>query len=388
MRITQIDGDLALYRNHRVVLWGGVAGEAWLLRLLDLLEAFGIAPDLCLGGKAEEDWQRLEALALEGNLVVQLGAELGELEVDRLEGILAGKGVKQISLTEAVEVLGLFQQMDRRGDRPLSLEESHQLQEQQILRHRLQASDYLLQAGQGCPLFLCMPPKTGDHSLIQTFLREKISHFFLFHSPEALDMELISLCPQPVKVILALRDPVAQHCSLLFQILGELSHSRTAALLAYGQERTALFREGGSVEDWFSGLVEAFLPGDPYGIRPIQAFLPCFSRLVLDLEGRSFDVDRGYGLWQEGNLQVFCYQLEKLDQVTSALAEFVGGDFNKLAWGNQGRDKWVGKTYETALEQLKFPSDYLDSCYSAPWVRQFYSAEDVEKFREKWEYRS
>lgn len=97
-----------------------------------------------------------------------------------------------------------------------------------------------------------------------------------------------------------------------------------------------------------------------------------------------FDKEKGYTIIKEGNIEVFVYQLEKLNDVFLELSDWVGVPFEKMVNANKAEDKWVGESYKQACKEIEITQEYFDRCYNEPYVKHFYSDEDIEKFKERW----
>lgn len=52
---------------------------------------------------------------------------------------------------------------------------------------------------------------------------------------------------------------------------------------------------------------------------------------------------------------------------------------------NEARNKYYHRYYIEAQEQLEFSKEYFDWSFNGKVLNHFYSKEDIEKFREKWE---
>ncbi len=428
--ITQLDPSLSLYHSAPVILWG--EGEV-CQKLAHLLEARGVTIACHWGrepisGEKIAQWRctlpRAENLENPNNpenpktwegeipgeqapsatkVILQLGETGNQLKGEGI-GDLGGElpdianleekdllehGVKLVTFTETWEVLQFYQELEdywnTQGALPLSQEESQVQQQVELLREGLETTEFLLQSHQKPPVLLCMPPKTGDHTLMDTFSAYGVPHRFLFHTPGGIDRELCQLLPHPVKVMVGVRDPIAQHISLLYQVLGEISTSPTAKVLAFGRNPREIFAQGGDAQQWFHWMIEGLKGGDPYGINDVEAFFRGFQQWVGEVMSQPFPQEQGYSVVELGNIQVFLYQLERLDRLLPAISDFVGQDLPEFHRSNLAKEKWIAPSYDQALQELRFTQDYWEKVWAMPWVRHFYSQEQIASFQKRWQ---
>lgn len=374
------------YSNRQLVLWG--EGELFQ-DISRLLGEFSLIPEeICHHNPQYWGTSLEKKLILSPELLLSLFPEKSSVviqlalppdqEKEALLWIQEQQYPWVILTQEAKEVLGFLSQ-----DRDSWLDKLPLVQQKNQLTESIKAEQYLL-CEENTPLFLCLPPKTGDHSLIDTFQRENISHHFLFHDPSAFPMDLLD---RPTKLITAVRDPIAQNISFLYQVLGDLSHSITAVdLCARRQKDFFVKKEGDSpdVQQLFPHLCQAIQENACYGAPPIQHFLPSFQKHIFDLCQGEFHQDEGYGIVKQGDLSVFVFQIEKLNQLLPQLSQFLQKDILSLEMGNLTQDKWLASSYQQALASLHFPQSYVEDCYKAPWVSHFYSPKDIQAMKQRW----
>ncbi|MFI3253551.1 MAG: putative capsular polysaccharide synthesis family protein [Eubacteriales bacterium] len=369
------------YQDKDIIFWGEEGED-----LVKLLEKFHYSPKgYC--SFLEERWGTVHDNSLvlspeiffslypQGeNVVIQLA--MPEEEEKQIKDFFAEKAYPFVlGSQEAREILSFFAM-----ENPEWLPQLPQVLAKNQLIETLKGEEYALSA-KDTPLFLCMPPKTGDHSLMDTFRRENIPHHFLFHQPSAVPHHC-----GPIKLITAVRDPVAQNISFLYQVLADLSHSMTAHFLFSGKD---FFQKenGVDVEEIFHHFCHKIMEGRTLGTPPIQRFITDFFQDVVDLTAHPFDPEKGFTVIEENDLSIFVFQLEKLDELLPELSQFIGHEITHLEHGNLTATKWVGQSYEQAVAELSFPEGYLDFSYSAPWVKYFYGENMMEQMKEKWERR-
>lgn len=376
--ISQINGNLDIFRENKVYLWGSPPDFQDVGGSLRLLQERGIGiAGICVANGTqyrESHYQFLPIVTVDQlrtqtlPLLLTLSETPEEYALfQELTPLFSGDHQKILRHGELHAVVPFLKDLE--GKHPVKAHEIQVILAHRALTERMKALDFFhKQEREG--LFLCLPPKTGDHSLIDTFQKEGIPHHFVFHNPNFWDPSLFLNQGKTVKIITATRDPKAQLISLLFQMLGDLSQSLTARFLLYGQGSCDFFAEGGDVQAFFDLLLPTLRQGDLLEVGEQSAFFKRFQENICPLVG--FDVERGYSIYTYGALQVFVYQLERLDQVVPALATFVGGNFTSLLRGNEAEKKWVASSYEQAKEALYIPPSDVESWYQAGWYQQFY----------------
>ncbi|MFI3169219.1 MAG: putative capsular polysaccharide synthesis family protein [Faecalibacterium sp.] len=118
--------------------------------------------------------------------------------------------------------------------------------------------------------------------------------------------------------------------------------------------------------------------------RLAQDFFVEFEKAVLDITKYLFDQDKGYAIIKEGNIEVFVYQLEKLNDLVPELSAWIGVPFEHLEKGNQASDKWFAESYRQAQQEIEFSQEYFDKCYNEPYVKYCYNEADIERFKARW----
>ncbi|MFI3326638.1 MAG: putative capsular polysaccharide synthesis family protein [Clostridia bacterium] len=270
------------------------------------------------------------------------------------------------------------------------------------------------------PLVICLPMKTGDYTLANTFYQFKIhpknkiqklneyiikplmkaSSKFDFvntvHKTRLINDNIKK--KQNLKIITAVRDPISQNVSTFFQfldavaiqndwILGELNGEY------YSQENInkledVFIKNGHDIQKLFNAFIARYIYAEKkletdYP-KSIQQFHLDFKKDIFDITKNPFNKEKGYTIIKEGNIEVFVYQLEKLNNLVPELSEWVGVPFTELVRGNDASDKWIGDSYKQAQKEIEITQEYFDRCYSEPYVQHCYSQEDIEKFKARW----
>lgn len=226
-------------------------------------------------------------------------------------------------------------------------------------------------------LLICTVGKTGDNTFISTFEGQNIEFYNVWHMPELFEKSVFLNLNQKVKIITGVREPIGQNLSYMYQYLSAFKYWFIT------QYKEILFQGKGDAQMLFDQWSK-----DRFNI--IESYSECtnfikrFEENVIDIMKEPFDKEKGYTVIKEDNIEVFVYTLEKLNDNISALSEFVGGDFTEFVIGNEAESKWTAGSYKQAQKELKLSQEYFDSCYNEPYVKHFYSDEDIEKFKNKW----
>ncbi len=247
---------------------------------------------------------------------------------------------------------------------------------------------------------VCLPPKTGNHT-IEASIRECGGEFVAFRHTfnDMFPVWSKLLEGKKIKIITGVREPVAQNISFFFQ-----QNTRFYDIPEY-------WKDGGDVQFLWDKWISNVLGNDVQlrrksiegkentnfdymeyihaiydNIVTVQYF---FERNFEKYNGinvydYSFDQEQGYSIIREGNIEVFIYQLEKLNAVKDSMGEFLGLKNFELKNENVGAQKWYAPAYRQALEELKLSREYVEYCYGSRLARHFYSNKDIEQFKRRW----
>lgn len=396
--MSQIDTELSIYKKNQVVLFGlGYLGK----KLLDIFSCVEIKPTYICDNDPEK-WGKhygdipvispTELHTLYGeqeNIFIQIAVNTRNSK--EVEKQLCDLGIKNIiPYEECFQMLSYYIKCDTLqqyptlfSDASLVLEEytehggdlfnsypnrhgvrtSHD--EVHYLLHELH---YFLAHKHQTGIFICMPGKTADLTLQKTFQVHGVpchmtGHYSGFFSNQALKGE-------KVKIITAVRDPIGRDVSSLYYQLKFLG-TRFFEEAVY-QNKT------NDAQVIFDCFFQNFRE---------SCYSSWFSRFkddVVDLQQYPFDKEAGYTIIQEGNYDIFVYQLEKLNDIVPQLSDWVGVPFDTLENTNITSDTWLAKSYQQGLKEMKFTKKYADLCYNDPYLQHFYSASDIERFKNKW----
>ncbi|MFI3284830.1 MAG: putative capsular polysaccharide synthesis family protein [Erysipelotrichaceae bacterium] len=252
-------------------------------------------------------------------------------------------------------------------------------------------------------IIICSPPKTADHSLMHTFdevnlnitdIKQQIHYCNVWHRPRFINEEELQSTFKKVRIITAVREPISQYLSVLYQDI--VAGSLYPSLLPYlgikdfKDLASTLNEKETDIQQIFDNCIPWYVyPTNNKELdltipRTVQAFLPEYQKYVVNILNYPFDKEKGYTIIQEDNIEIFVYQLEKLNELVPQLSKWIGVPFDKLVDGNKASDKWVADSYRSAKKQIKLSQEFFDRCFNEPYLLHCYSEDDINKFKDYW----
>lgn len=384
----KVNPSWSVYEKNAIIVWGtGVFGE----RMLSALQKLDI-PVLACCDNAEENWgitfRGVPVISPEElskyqerhqNLLIQLGVNYNYEEeiVKQLESF----GIKQyMSFIEGMAFL--FTPL---RDKFLELYPALTEEILQSYQRALGSYSYhkrfpvLGLEEQG--VIVMLPRKTGDGTIMSTCRKHGIPVTFGGHSPVkiALPQENSS----PVKIISAVRDPIARDVSDIFEAI---SKETMFFLSCLSKEEIDLFIHEKNAQAFFDRYVNfTYYKNQTIKSTSYTRFFHDFSKTVVDVTQVDFDTKQGYGTMEQEKVHLFLYQLEKLNDLVPELSQWLGVPFTKLENSNISNDKWIASHYAHAKENLVLSQDYVDAAYGDDYVKHFYSPEQIATMKAKWQ---
>ncbi len=201
-----------------------------------------------------------------------------------------------------------------------------------------------------------------------------------------------------IRIITAVREPISQNVSTIYQFLsmcGSEYQPFLSVLMmvlknidkeSLDEIKSIMINDGGDIQQIFDMFVDKNKNTKIYGTsrHAIQNFIPDFCENIIDITAYPFDKEKGYTIIKEDNIEIFVYQLEKLNNIIPELSAWVGVPFDSLEIDNVASSKWTGESYKQAQKEIRFSKEYFDRCYNEKYVKHFYSDSDIEKFKNKW----
>ena len=168
------------------------------------------------------------------------------------------------------------------------------------------------------------------------------------------------------------RDPVSRNISAFFENLPEYIQRAELLALDRGEQLRA--------------LKEAFLQQYPHQIPLTWMQDELGSFLELEVFQDDFPVQEGYQIIETKKAALLILRTEDLNRrAPEALQVFLGVEDLGLTNHNQADQKWYSDLYQDFKNWLILPEDYLEEMYTSRYARQFYSSQEIEDLRKRWE---
>lgn len=393
IKISKIDDDLQIYKGKNVILFGASHAGIGVSRFLEEehIPVYAFCDnDATKWGRTLEGIQIISPQKLSEieNKVVQITSVYEKEILEQLKGIDVSEVISYSEAKSRLYALKLKKIFHQYGV-------ENEYLELFCYGDRLEKDLFSkIYIEQRMPeVYVCMPPKTGDYSLIES-MKDKKTAMNFWHRPYAFSSSLFRKISKKegnkIKLITAVRDPIAQNLSVLYQMLDSPHYFlEWEEYWKHGGDLNLLFRHWLEAEEYIktakgsAGLYSQMVKKQRF-LCMIQKFTEEFASHVINLYEHPFDREQGYSIICEGNYEIFVYQLERLDKIQEKLFEWLGIPGTVLKNENIGEEKWYRDSYRKAKKELTIPREYFEKCYNEPYVKHFYSKEDIMKFREHW----
>ncbi len=103
----------------------------------------------------------------------------------------------------------------------------------------------------------------------------------------------------------------------------------------------------------------------------------------LDIYKYKFDKKKGYQIISAGNIDLLLIKLEKLNEMSDVIANFIGVDKFEIINENISTDKWYNSVYKDFKNAIEFDNDYINKMYDSKLAKHFYSDVEIENFKNK-----
>ncbi len=401
IQLSKIDADLSIYKGKKIIIFGASgAGKD----ICNRLNYYGI--EICAfsdndmkkwGGKFLDcpvipPFELPATIEKEKNILIQIGSAYD----NEIEQQLLNMGISQyVRYDEASYRLRALRQrqLSKKEEIFKPFTEVWNYSKEEVKRSILQNC---LFAPDDEMCLLCLPPKTGDNTLIYSLRKAGVWFDTVWHHPGLVDWKMISGTNiSNLKIVTAVREPISQNISMLFQMI-ESVRPLVVDLDEFwdaGGDVGELFLKWLQLEHYIDGKTavpndvqsryDAYISGQGYSFM-IQKYFKQFKECVADVMSKPFDKEKGYSILNFSNCEVFVYQIERLNGISSHLFEWLGVPPVSLENSNVGADKFYAKVYRQAQEEIALPQEYLDKCFEEEYLHHFYSEEDIARFKERW----
>lgn len=190
---------------------------------------------------------------------------------------------------------------------------------------------------------------------------------------------------EKIKIITSIQDPITHMFSMIYQHLSSPFDNYFNLLMRKSFKNQQDFTQKSDNINLFFTLYTQNRDKLPQTLY-IDRFIEIFNNQIVNLYQHDFDKEKGYSIIKQGNIEVFVYQQEKLNDVAIEMSNWLGeNQFNKWEKVDNDLPKWITPHYKLTQKEFKFSKEFFDDCYNQDWVKHFYSTVDIDKFKEKWQ---
>jgi len=172
----------------------------------------------------------------------------------------------------------------------------------------------------------------------------------------------------PIKIITAVRDPIARNISAYFQMLSSFRSLK--------QEFE---------EDELQAMMAEFRKKYRHDIPLTWFDVEIKEVLGVDVYNHPFSKNDGVQRIQENGQDILLLKAETTDSIkVAAIRDFLQIPELSLRLKNVGAGKAYTHYYKPFLDRIQLPAAYLDQMYESLLARHFYTPEEILKFRRHW----
>lgn len=395
--ISKIDDTFSVYKNKAVVIWGTGSAAEWVWKYLTIFQI----PVVAFTDNNREKWGTLfwdipvcsisEILEKykKDDILIQIGSsyeksisiQLNELSIDYIlyseaKCRLYGYYLRSIS-DNYIQKEDLFAFSGAYYDVMIQ-----NFIHDMLLSIECKSKDCILLWG---------PAKTGNHTLKSTFRSLELNFVSLIHQPCFMKVLSKVRIDRPIKIITAVREPISQNLSSIYQTV--CAPNAVNYIWMFDE----IWKKSGDINKLFTNIETQWLTDTKKDISNlelknynsfenfmIQNYWKDFNKYILDITDYQFNKEDGYTIIKKDNMEIFVYQLEKLNKVWPVLTSWLNISDTPLMNDNEAKNKWYNESYHQAKKELVFSQEYFDECFNQPYVKHCYSEEDIEKFKQKW----
>jgi hypothetical protein len=237
------------------------------------------------------------------------------------------------------------------------------------------------------PLFIFQMGKVGSRTITNTVeTRYRVCHFhtsgeFEKYSAMFWTKKQTGESGGYIDMITATRDPIGREVSAFFQNITNMSHSwgvgsREEVLAMSAEELIGKF-----FERWDKGAINTTIWFD----RHFK------SSTGIDIYAHPFDPKTGWSIIRDGAWRVLIVRFEDINRnYLEACNAFVRQRFGESATypallpANMSDDKWYGPLMLDFKKNIRFTPEQIASQYESRYCRHFYSPEEIERMKAKW----
>lgn len=258
------------------------------------------------------------------------------------------------------------------------------------------------------PILIFQPGKVGSRSIWRN-ISDRSVHFHSLVMPygfKEIDRKMVDdniqqlLSKNKIKIITAIREPIARDLSAIFQNSdnGRWPFSAMNDHVFwwygdYGNNDNLIIDENSILEKdirWEHSLNYTYHKLMDIVVKYKMDEFSWFDYEIkkvfgIDVYEYPFDQEAGYTIIRRNNIELLVLKLEKLNQLEVVIADFLEEDHYKLSNINTGREKIYQHAYDGLKQTATIPKHYFEYYYNNnKYFNHFYSDLERRKFISKW----
>lgn len=192
-----------------------------------------------------------------------------------------------------------------------------------------------------------------------------------------------------IKIISAVRNPFDRDYSAFWQAFTE------------NLERIKLmpiFQQSTTMQEMYNCFMKYILYGYHYTKDELSDSMPYTwidefewfdyqirDILEIDIYAYPFDREQGYTIINKGDISIFLFKVEKINEINDKMAEFLEVDDIPQINANIASEKWYYAAYNDFKNKVKFNTKYIEHYLdNNKKVQHFYSDKELCEFAKKW----
>lgn len=381
IQISRIDNDLSIYRENDVIVLGTSQKVLEMVAMLDINDIVpkyicteGFHNKISINGFKSISLSDVRKLCENNNVIVQLADSVTNACVLELPPD------KVITHSEAVCVIVFLDKLKERVEFPHLVDFFQTFGNNKKSATQDKVIKSVIASKRNPVVMICTPPKAGAHSLMKTFADIGLPFHMMWHSPDLFLKDEFLVKDSTFKIIASVREPISRDISSMYQGLEFMVTSPMLNVLNIHENNPHFMTGGGDAQEVFDLVFNS-----KEGKNSIDDYLLSFKDNIIDLLAYPFDKENGYSIIKEDKIEVFVFQLEKLDSLTQELSDWLEFPISQLLRDNSGDFKWTASSYSRAKQCLQIDRGYFNKCFNSPWIKHFYSDDDIALFMSRWE---
>lgn len=391
--ISKIDSQLNIYKDKLIVIWGIIELSE---NIFNLLKGLNINVDyFCIENCLENEINGIPLIAPNEVSKIETNNEIIiQLAVDSNNEISMKSLIKEIgfnniiSYEEAFQILLYYTKCRKFREQPQLMEFKNKLGVPTHYQKQCRLLDSYIGIKDQFDIYICMIGKTGDTTLLNTLSKYNVNTTFV-HYPSTLNLNYFPK-NEKIKIITAIREPIGRTFSGVFNSISKLGTSLLRDDF-YDNELNDIqsffdlsLSDSEEIQKYTCERVDLNYKKEFINLTRVEIFFQSFKENIVDLLQYPFDKHIGYSIIKENNVEVFVYQLEKLNDIIPQLSKWIGIEFDTLENSNITANKWCADSYIKAQKEIKFSKEFFDKSYNDPYIKHFYHQSDIDMFKKKW----